>query len=416
MKRLLKVTALSGLLTLLKMLMGFVIAKVIAIYTGPTGMAMLGQVQSIINGFNGVVNAPAGNGVVRFTAEKHNDGFDNCSPWWRAALQCIIVLCGILIPTGFLLSDALSQWLFESKEFKWVIQLTVILLPLSALGTLFNSVINGLQNYRRFVGLGVLSVLISSTIMIIMIIQGGIKGAFFAAILQSSLIGIVMLAANFRQPWFAIKYWWGASDTKARKDIINYIFMAVTVALMAPVSLIMVRNIIISEVGWNQAGQWQAVWKISEVYLSVITIALSTYFLPSLSSLVGSSAIIKEINKTAIVIIPIVIGMAFAVYLSRDVIIYLLFTDEFSESRDLFLIQLCGDVVKIASWLYAYPMLSRGAVKWFIPAEIFFSFSFVLLTYFLVPVFSTQGANIAYLINYICYLLFVSVNVKQFSK
>ena len=48
MKRLLKVTAMTGLLTLLRMAMGFVIAKVVAVYTGPAGMAMLGQVQSKI--------------------------------------------------------------------------------------------------------------------------------------------------------------------------------------------------------------------------------------------------------------------------------------------------------------------------------------------------------------------------------
>lgn len=416
MKRLLKVTALSGMLTLLKMLMGFVIAKVIAIYTGPTGMAMLGQVQSVINGFNGVVNAPAGNGVVRFTAEKCHKGFDKCSPWWRAALQYIIILCSILIPVGFLLSDTLSQWLFDNNEFGWVIKFTVILLPFSALGTLFNSVINGLQNYRRFVGLGMLSVLISSTVMIIMIIYGGIKAAFLAAIFQSSLIGIIMLIMNCRQPWFVMKYWWGATDKKARKDIASYIFMAMTAALMAPISLIMVRNIIISEVGWEQAGQWQAVWRISEVYLGVITIALSTYFLPNLASLVGASAIVKEINKTAVLIIPIVMGMAFVVYILRDFIIYLLFTHEFKESRNLFFIQLCGDVVKIASWLYAYPMLSRGAIKWFIPAEIFFSFSFVFLSYLLVPELSTQGVNVAYLINYSCYFIFVYTNVKKFAQ
>ncbi|ECE3894745.1 O-antigen flippase, partial [Salmonella enterica] len=68
MKKIFKVTALSGLLTLLKMIMGFIIAKIIAIYTGPAGMAMLGQIQSIINSFNGIINSPVSSGIVRFTA------------------------------------------------------------------------------------------------------------------------------------------------------------------------------------------------------------------------------------------------------------------------------------------------------------------------------------------------------------
>ncbi|WP_421201689.1 hypothetical protein [Aeromonas enteropelogenes] len=82
MKRLFKVTAMTGLLTLLKMVMGFVIAKVVAIYTGPTGMAMLGQVQNMVGSLNGYfINAPAGSGVVRFTAEYKEQGFEACPPW-----------------------------------------------------------------------------------------------------------------------------------------------------------------------------------------------------------------------------------------------------------------------------------------------------------------------------------------------
>ena len=66
MKRLFKVTAMTGLLTLLKMAMGFVIAKVVAIYTGPTGMAILFQEQNMVGSLKRIINTPAGSGVVRF--------------------------------------------------------------------------------------------------------------------------------------------------------------------------------------------------------------------------------------------------------------------------------------------------------------------------------------------------------------
>ncbi|HIH6830085.1 TPA: O-antigen flippase, partial [Enterobacter hormaechei] len=43
MKKLLSVTFFTGLLTLSRMMAGFLISKVIAVYTGTTGMALLGQ-------------------------------------------------------------------------------------------------------------------------------------------------------------------------------------------------------------------------------------------------------------------------------------------------------------------------------------------------------------------------------------
>ncbi|MGN5059033.1 O-antigen translocase [Aeromonas caviae] len=416
MKRLFKVTAMTGLLTLLKMAMGFVIAKVVAIYTGPTGMAMLGQVQSMVGSLNGIINAPAGSGVVRFTAEYKEQGFDACAPWWRAALQWVLIISAIAIPVGLLFAKPIASGLLKDVNLAWVVMATVIVLPFAAIGTLCNSVINGQQLYRRYVGLGMLSALISGCVMLGMIAWKNIEGALLAAAVQAALIGVVMLITNLRQPWFKLRYWWGTVAPKARKDIGGYMLMAITSALTVPVSLILIRNILIDQVGWDATGQWQAVYKISEVYLGVVTMALGTYYLPRLASLTSVDAIVSEINKTAKVIIPMVAFMALGVYLLRDVVISLLFTESFRSARDLFAIQLTGDVIKIASWLYAYPMLSRGATKWFLGTEIIFSISVVTLTYFLVSKMGLKGATVAYLVNYSVYFLIVKLNIKRFSR
>lgn len=416
MRRLLKVTAMTGLLTLLKMAMGFVIAKVVAIYTGPTGMAMLGQVQSMVSSLNGVINAPVGSGIVRYTAEKKEQGFEACAPWWRAAIQWVLIISVITIPSGLLLAEHISNWLFQDTALAWVVMATVSVLPLSAIGTLCNSVINGQQLYRRYVGLGMLSAIISGCVMLTMIVMANIQGALLAAAVQAALIGLVMLVVNLRQPWFRLQYWWGGTTREARKAIGGYMLMAVTTALTVPVSLILVRTILVEQVGWEAAGHWQAVWKISEVYLGVITMALGTYYLPRLSSLVGVDAIVSEIHKTALVILPIVAIMALGVYLLRDVAIWLLFTEEFKSARELFAIQLCGDVIKIAYWLYAYPMLSRGATKWFMGTEIIFSLSFVILSYIFVGYIGLKGANVAYLVNYSICFLSIFLNVRAFAR
>ncbi|QQQ12292.1 O-antigen translocase [Aeromonas media] len=415
MKRLLKVTAMTGLLTLLRMAMGFVIAKVVAVYTGPAGMAMLGQVQSMVTSLNGIINAPVGSGIVRYTAEKKEEGFEACAPWWRASLQWVLIISTIIIPVGLLLADHIAIWLFQDTTLTWIVMVTVAVLPLSAIGTLCISVVNGQQQYRRYVGLGMLSVLISGTVMLTMIVQANIKGALLATAVQAALIGVIMLAANLRQPWFKLRYWWGTTDREARKAIGGYMLMAITTALTVPTSLILVRNILIDQVGWEAAGQWQAVWKISEVYLGVITMALGTYYLPRLSSLVGPDAIVSEIHKTARIVLPIVAILALSVYLLRDVAIWLLFTPKFNAARDLFAVQLCGDVIKIASWLYAYPMLSRGATKWFIGTEVVFSLSFVVLTHIFVSYAGIKGVTIAYLVNYFIYFFVIFLNVRKFA-
>lgn len=416
MKRLLTVTFFSGLLTLVKMASGFILAKVVAVYAGPSGMAMLGQVQNISASLNGIINAPVGSGIVRYTAENYSKGFEYCAPWWKASVQWVIILLAIIFPVGLIFSEVLSEWLLTDKTYEWIIQIIIIFLPLTAIGTFINSVINGQQQYRYYVVMGMCSVVMSTIIMVLCVIKFGLFGALLAASIQSGLIGIVMLLGSIRASWFKLRYWFGITTKENRNRIGGYILMAVTSAVAVPLSLVMVRNIIIENVGWDGAGQWQAVWKISESYLAIITISLGTYFLPKLSTLYDVTAIKKEINQTIKIVIPIVMGMSLAIYFLRDIIITILFTEQFREARELFAIQLIGDIVKITSWLYAYPMLSRGATKWYISIEVLFSFTFILLAWFLVPYFSAKGANIAYLLNYIVCLLFVLINFKHFSR
>lgn len=394
---------------------GFIIAKIVAVYTGPTGLAMIGQIQSVVGIFNGLVNAPAASGVIRYTAENSEAGYDACSPWWRAALQWILVILAILIPLGILISKPLSLWLFNNNDYYWIIIIACCGLPFAAANTLITSVLNGQQKYKRYVILGMIANIISTGFMITFVYFANIEGALIAAVINSAIAGGVMIVASLRQPWFKLKYWWGKTTSEQRKKIGGYVLMAMTSAFTVPISLILVRNILIAQVGWAQTGEWQAVWKISEVYLSVITLSLSTYYLPRLSSITSFCEIKQEINKTALIIMPIVIVMAFGVYLSRDIAISLLFTEEFSGASKLFAIQLIGDVIKILAWLYAFPMLSRGATKWFITTEMIFFILFPLLSYFMVNKFGLQGATISYAVTYLIYFLFIFMNFKRIT-
>lgn len=398
------------------MAIGFVIAKVVAIYTGPTGMAMLGQLQSIVLVVIGISNSPVGAGLVRYTAEYHQHGLEACAPWWRACIQWSLALLFIIIPLGLFFSENISLWLFDNYDYAWLIVVIVFVLPFATCGALINSVLNGLQQYRRFVVLGMISALLSGAVMITLIIQKDLNGALLAASLQAGLIGTVMLVGCIREPWFKLNFWWGKTEKKHKRLIGGYVLMALTTALTVPVSLIFVRNILVAHVGWEQAGLWQAVWRISEVYLGVITMALGTYYLPKLSVLVGVDAITSEITKTAKIVLPIVIALALLVYFMRDIAIHLLFTAEFTEARNLFAIQLIGDVLKITAWMYAYPMISRGATTWYITTEILFSLFFVLLAWIFIQKYGVQGANFAYLINYVSYFFIIFLNVKRFAR
>lgn len=417
MKRLLTVSFFTGLLAVLRMGCGFAIAKVVAIYTGPAGLAILGQLQSITGAFSGVVNAPVGSGIVRFTAENNKNGNILASvPWWRASMQWVLWLSMLVVPAGLLAAPWLATHMLSQPNYAWILMLAVFLLPVAAIGNFLISIVNGLQQYRRFVMLGAISTFSSASLMVLLAWKGAISGALLASAVQASLISIILVLLLLRQPWLRWHNFFGAVNTKHRKQIGSYILMALTSAIMTPLSQILLRSMIVEQFGWVTAGRWQAVWKISEAYPAVVTMALGTYFLPRLATLHSVPEIKQEIRRTSAIVLPLIGLLALLVYLLRDWIILLLFTPAFLPAREYFPFQLMGDVVKITSWLWAYPMLSRGAARWYIASEIWFSLQVVLFAWLLIPKFGATGATLAYFLNVSTYLVFVLVCFPKFSK
>lgn len=416
MKRLLSVTAFSAVLTLLRMGAGFLVAKVIAVYTGPSGLAMLGQLQSIASSISGIVNAPVSNGIVRYTAEHAESGEDICANYWRSGVKWVILILAVLIPLVCVFSVQLSIFILGNASSYYLLIVMVFFLPFTAAGTLFSSIINGQKRFKKFISIGMFSVCISTSLMLLCILKGNLNGALLAVSIQNGLIGLVTFLCCLNEGWLRRRNFFGYVESEHMKSIFNYMLMALTTAITLPMSLILVRNILVHYEGWDTAGEWQAVWKISETYLAVITIALGTYYLPKLSSIKNNITLKKEIFSTLKIIMPIAISMAVTVYFIRDFIILILFTEKFYNARDLFLIQLCGDVVKIASWLMSYPMLARGDIRWYISSELTFSFLFVTSTFILVKYIGIEGANVAYLFSYCLYFLWMCFYIMTITK
>lgn len=409
MRKLLTVTTFTGLLTILRMSAGFLIAKVIAVYLGPVGMAILGQMQNIIAVLNGIIYAPINPALIRYTAENYDGTYTKCIPWWKAGVRWTVLFLLIIIPISCIFSSKISYWLFNSSEYKSVIIITLLSLPFSVAGSMINAINNGLQRFKKYIIMGMISVVISTTGIILLIVYAGTKGALVAIALQNSLIGIVLLCLSFNESWLKVSHWFGKVDKQCMKSIAKYILMALTSSLTLPIALICIRQLLIKATSWEDAGQWQAVWKISDAYLAVMTLALSTYYLPQLSKIKDIYNLKKEINSVAKVIIPLTILSALAIYLFRDFIISTLFTRDFTPAREYFLIQLMGDIVKIIAWIYAYPMIAYGIAKWYICGEIAFSLIFVGLSYSTISTFGVHGANISYLASYSLYFIIIYI-------
>ena len=146
----------------------------------------------------------------------------------------------------------------------------------------------------------------------------------------------------------------------------------------------------------------------------VITTSLSVYYLPRLSEIKDKSELKKEVLAGYKLIMPIAIFLALSVYLLKEYIILIAFSESFMPMIDLFLWQLVGDVIKIASWLLGYITLAKAMTKTYISLEIFGSLSFIGLSIYFIDLYGLVGVTYAFSLNYAIYMFVLFFIYKRY--
>ncbi|TDB60652.1 O-antigen translocase [Photorhabdus khanii] len=410
-----KTSILSLIATAFKMLAGLVINKAVSIYIGPSGLALIGQFQSfsqlIMTAAQGAIN----NGVVKYTAEYGPNDPKTPALFSTAAKISLTtsIIVGILL---ILLSETAAKEILLDIKYQYIFIIFGFTIVLFVLNGLLLSILNGLKEIQTYIKINIIQSVYSLIFTSILIIFFGLNGALIALATNQSIILIVILFLLRKHPIIRWNHFIQPFNRPIAKKLMGYSAMAITSAVMVPVSHLIIRNYLGTTLGWDQAGYWQGIWYISAMYLMVITTALSTYYLPKLSEITNNRELKKEIILGYKLIMPIVVTCALLIYLLKDIIITVLFTQDFTPMKDLFLWQVIGDVFKIASWLLAYIMLAKAMVKTFIITEIIFGLNFLLLSYVMVHHFSLIGITYAYCINYLIYFITVTIIMKNFLR
>lgn len=380
------------------------ITKLLAVYVGPSGLAILGQFQDFQRTINGLSTGGLRQGLIKYLSE-YKDNIEKSKDVFSTAIKLVILfllpvsLCLLLFSTFF------SELVFHDAKYAiWVKGLGVCVIPAS-IGALLLATLNGIREIGKLTAVGVLSSLLSVGIAALAIPYWGVMGGAVSFLVTPFLVFVVSLimlnkSDSFSVDWFKPKV---SRDSSAKLG--KFIIMAIASAVSIPVSHVIIRNHLTSTISLDAAGIWTGMWNISTAYLMVVTTTLSVYYLPKLSGLKDATSIKKEIRHGQAIILPIVIVSSLVIYFTKGTIILLLFDNKFLLMSQLFAFQLLGDFVKIATFLYGYSMVAKARVKAFVFVELFFSVLFVFLTMLFVDMYGLLGVSIAFAVNYgICFI------------
>ncbi|WP_166373158.1 O-antigen translocase [Psychromonas sp. SA13A] len=401
---LLKTSILSFVATSIKLAAGLVINKAISVYIGPSGIALIGQFQNSTQLAMTLAQGGINKGIIKYTAE-YGEKSRDLPKLWSTAAQ-IVLYCSILVSFILIIgSNYISEYILKSDEYQYVFITFGFTIIFFTLNQLLLSILNGLKEIKIFISINITQSIYGLVFTTLLVVFWGLDGALIALVTNQSFVFMTLLSrlrlhkqilfTNFKQKF----------DIGQSKKLLSYSAMALSTACTAPVSLFLIRNNIGETLSWDAAGYWQSMWYISSMYLMVITTALSTYYLPRLSEITSKIELKNELKQGYLIIIPLVISLSLFIYLLRDFIVWLLFTDDFKPMVELFKWQLIGDVIKIAAWLLSYLMLAKAMTKAFMVTEVLFSITFILFSNLLVESYGLVGVTYAYTLNYTLYLI-----------
>ncbi|WP_313893783.1 O-antigen translocase [Psychrobacillus sp.] len=407
----LKTSLLSAISTVIKLASGLVINKIIAVYIGPAGVALIGQFQNFLGIITTIGNGAINSGVTKYVAEYNEDDqkrTDVINAAFLITLFFSLILGGIV----FLGSAYFSSWIFQTEKYSIIFKILGITLIFSGLNTVLLSIINGMKKIKLFIAINISSSLLSLLITSILTIKYQVFGALLAMVFVQAFILFITLPIAVKKLNINIRFNKIVDKMYFRK-LFAFSLMAIVSVIAVSFTQILIRNHLILMFSIEQAGYWQSVWMISTMYLMVLTTAFSTYYLPKLSELKKKEELRREILSGYKIIIPFVVITASGIYFLRDFIILVLFTPDFYEMRSLFLFQLIGDFFKMLSWTLSFLMIAKAMTKTFIVTEIAFSLSFYVLTIWLTQINGLIGVTQAYALSYLIYLVTMSTVFKD---
>ena len=401
---LLKITSVNSLAIGVRIVAGFITSKVVAIYLGAPGMALLGDLRNFLGSVQSISTLGISNGIIKYTAEFKRDKrilSQLLSTSFFLILGMTLLVSGILFFGAAFWNTLIFK---ENTNFTFVFKLMALALPFYAINTFLLAVINGHAKYRFIIFINIATNLLGLLLTVAFIVNYKIDGAFvaIATVPAIAFLVTVMALVNKSAGLKLIKPHF--FKRKHIKKYASYAGMTAVSAMLTPWVFIGIRQHIIDTDGMSNAGYWDAMLRLSDYYLMFATTVLTLYVLPKLAEATTETGFRKQIVDFYKTIMPLLGLGLIAVFLLKSYLVQLVFTKDFMTMLPIFKWQLAGDFFRVSSIALAYQFIAKNMFWHFVGTNLLSLAIIYGSSIYFVNLYGVEGAGMAHLFSYVLYL------------
>ena len=411
--QLFKISSLNSISVFIKLFIGIITSKMLAVFVGPGGMAYIGNFRNFMTSLEGVSTLAFSSGVIKYIGE--NEGNEKeLSKIITTVLITFLFLSTIIGLLLFSFSSFITTKIFGNNiQYEIIFKVVAIVLPFSVISSLFVSIINGLGKYNKLVYATIVSNIIAIILTASLIYEFKLVGALISIAVNP----IILFTVNFfyvpKELQIIKRIDFKEYDFVVIKKLAGFSIMILPSFLLSPYITLEIRKFLIITVGLDESGFWEAITKVSNLYLIFISTLVSLYFYPQLikaKSKKQTKEVFLQFYKS---IIPLFVCCAVVIYFIRFWIVKTLFSNEFLPVSDLFLWQIIGDFFKVCGTIIAFQFLAKRII---VP-YIIFEFSANVFLYFFsiycIELVGIQGVLIAQAAEHCLYLIVITIYFRK---
>lgn len=400
---------LPAISTFIIVLVGFISGKIVSNELGVNGMATYGvfiNLTSLLFVFsNGGINV----GVIKL-ASKYTDR--SIERLFFEKILSITFWVSFFVSGLFVL---FSHKLLEILE-QPILKLPALFLAFSIIFAGINNTILSFLNSYDLILLTKFKIAQSVFTLVSLIgltfFMGGM-GVFFSLTLSQILLFILLLFTYFPLKNALSKLNKKNFDWSLLISLLAFSAMSLSTAVVNPISQILIRDCLVKYLGFQNAGIWQSLLRLSDGYMLFFTSVILYLYLPGLSKLNSKHEKIRHMIKNYVPLMIIAVAAFLVIYVFRLNIINIFYNDKFSLASEWLIYQLVGDLFKLGSLSLIYVIISNGQYRKYIFIEI----TFALLQIFLSLYFSihqvTKASVFSYVISMILLFFYLLFNANK---
>ena len=386
----------SGMVTFLNAVRVFVVNKLLAVFLPPSAFACVGQFMNFMMMGQATSSLALQNGWVSLSAQNKNN-LEQLRGVWRGGFRLTTFASIATFAVALVLCFTVPLEKFFPDIHPRLVQAAIIFaLPgvfATNVITITSSVMNGLGHYRRWALINMVTSLWQMlwvafflytgrlSVLSIVATQSVIAGIFAAQIASRagfSLKEIRKTALDIRAPWM------------------SYALMGIVPMILTPVVLTFMRLTIGENLGWNAAGIWQGIWKISDFLTTFFSAILGVIILPKVSAKLTKSEFWGMLRPIFIKTMALALVAVAILYFGRSLLVTVMLSSAYAGAADYIPLQLLGDFFRVGGWALGLVLIARRETKKFLTLEICSQLVLAFATYGFVKVYEFNGPMMAY--------------------